>query len=48
MPTRIVLLVRRLQGMFLIGCADSSAGLALSGIEDAKTPFGMDEEATPS
>jgi hypothetical protein len=39
----VIVLVRCLEGMFIIGTVGSIAVLVLSGIEDIKTLFGREE-----
>jgi hypothetical protein len=40
----VVLLVRILEGMFVVGALGSAVVLVLSGIEDLKLLFGREEE----
>ncbi len=42
------LLARILEGMFIVGSIGSSAVFVLSGIEDLKTLFGMEEDENRS
>jgi hypothetical protein len=44
MPLWVVVPVRILEGMFVVGSIGSVAVLVLSGIEDLKTLFGMEED----
>ena len=48
MPLWVVIPARILEGMFIVGSLGSFVVLVLSGIEDMKTLFGMDEEEKPS
>ena len=43
MPVVITLVVRLLEGMFIVGSIGSFVVLVLSGIEDLKTLFGREE-----
>ena len=43
MPVVITLVVRLLEGMFVVGSIGSFVVLVLSGIEDLKTLFGREE-----
>ena len=48
MPLSVVLVARILEGMYMVGSIGSFVVLILSGIEDMKTLFGMDEEGKTS
>lgn len=45
MSLLLLLLVRILEGMFIVGSIGSLVVLVLSAIEDLKTLFGMEEDA---
>jgi hypothetical protein len=40
----VIVLVRILEGMFVVGCLGSTVVLVLSGIEDLKLLLGLEEE----
>lgn len=44
MPLSVVLLARTQKGAFIVGSTSLHVPLLLSGVEDMKTPVGMDEE----